>query len=388
MPCRSVRKQVADRSRWAFGWSLGVMYAGRRSHRWAVISAVRGGSLTTPPRWLAQHGGDTIATARSTGGHQRCAGHRTCSVLACNAPPRAGWGSVGVGRSKGEGEGDTICTRVSRHMRHASLGTVGAARARATASSCWSVGAAQRDDSAPCESTCEVPCSSRPSPTLYSSTQMDRRWAVRLGPARRHRVLHREHVGGAHLSGVVPVARGRWCTRMSDVAPRKCVLPQKTASNPKVGIPKIRATCGTHKEPRNTRLPGHPMHEIVEYHHSTQNHDISSPTSAVESNGTWRTYRIGLSKCADDEETDWWMSWGSASQEMTPGCLFSKKTWGGEKAGLKQLDIPSVQQKREQEFVEGSGLKDGRSRGERQESRLSHWVTMPKDRDRPQNLYN
>jgi hypothetical protein len=60
------------------------------------------------------------------------------------------------------------------------------------------------------------------------------------------------------------------------------------------------------------------MHEIVENHHSTQNQDISSPTSVLESNGTWRAHQIGLTKYADSEETDWWMSWGSASQDMTP----------------------------------------------------------------------
>jgi hypothetical protein len=33
---------------------------------------------------------------------------------------------------------------------------------------------------------------------------------------------------------------------------------------------------------------------------------------------TWRAHQIGLTKYAHNEETDWWMSWGSASQDMTP----------------------------------------------------------------------
>jgi hypothetical protein len=59
------------------------------------------------------------------------------------------------------------------------------------------------------------------------------------------------------------------------------------------------------------------MHEVVEYHQSTQNRKIS-PTSVLESNETGIAHRIGLAKYADDEKTEWWMSWGLASQGMTP----------------------------------------------------------------------
>ncbi|KAF8194023.1 hypothetical protein K438DRAFT_1761581 [Mycena galopus ATCC 62051] len=102
--------------------------------------------------------------------------------------------------------------------------------------------------------------------------------------------------GAAHLSERVPVASGRLHTRKSDVAPRKCFLRQKTASNPELSIVKIRNRCATYEELRNSRFPGHPMYEIDKYHHPTQNHDISNLTLVLEANARSKTHPIGLAR--------------------------------------------------------------------------------------------
>jgi hypothetical protein len=101
-----------------------------------------------------------------------------------------------------------------------------------------------------------------------------------------------------------------------------------------------------------TRSPGHPMHEVVEYHQSTQNREISIPASVLELNETGIAHLIGLAKYADDEKTEWWMSWGFASQKMMPskihifrGVWLSKRTRERKEAGPKQLNMPSAQRK-------------------------------------------
>ncbi|KAF8193567.1 hypothetical protein K438DRAFT_1828870, partial [Mycena galopus ATCC 62051] len=99
-------------------------------------------------------------------------------------------------------------------------------------------------------------------------------------PRRRRRMVHRVHVGGAHSSEVVPVARGRRRARRGDVAPERCFLRCKTESNA----------------------------SIVECDHSTPKNSITSSTSISDPKGECKDHPI-----------DWSAYCGFASQEMTPG---------------------------------------------------------------------
>jgi hypothetical protein len=50
----------------------------------------------------------------------------------------------------------------------------------------------------------------------------------------------------------------------------------------------------------------------------------------------WIAHRIGLAKYADDEKTEWWMSWGFASQEMTPSKFDICRVFGSVKRHGKE----------------------------------------------------
>ncbi|KAJ7303657.1 hypothetical protein DFH08DRAFT_825752 [Mycena albidolilacea] len=376
-------RQVAGHSGCVFGWSMGVLYASCRSHHWATASASSAGEGAVEPSAdiyatgveLAGRGVRPTPPSRQRVGESAWASetqheHGTLESGAGekNIERSAGIDAMGGRRQSGV---DIDATRVEAHGRegrqaqHGHRRDGGSARGEPSAGHCRAAWTSDLDPSSDMDATdvesarwggrdvepsvgidgahFGVPWPHRGHARAWNSVDLrgPHRWMTLrligqalgcpdLGGVTQY---HAEGTwGGAYLSEVVLVAHGEM-VHTHDIA-------------------KIRGICGTHEKLGNARFPGHPMHEIIGYHHSTQNHDISSLMLVLESTGTWRAHRIGLAKYADDEQTDWWISGESASQDMTPGkndscgVFVQSKDTGGVKTLLKQSDIPSVEQKK------------------------------------------